>query len=69
MATHRNRILTAPAGAAPLEAARPPLAQGRRQLFVIAIEAATLYLSGGILGILLGLAASILFSSLRRFGR
>ncbi|QOY88802.1 hypothetical protein [Paludibaculum fermentans] len=69
MATQINEIHIAPLAAAPVEAARPALRQGRNLLFVIAIEAATLYLTGGILGILLGLTASILFSQLRRFGR
>lgn len=60
---------SAPAAAAPPQPARLPLRQGRHLLFVLIIEAAGLYFSGGILGILLGFAVSIFLPHARRLGR
>ncbi|WP_321472324.1 hypothetical protein [uncultured Paludibaculum sp.] len=46
-----------------------PIRQTSHRLSVIAVDAASLYCTGGILGILLGFSASIVLSQLRRLGR
>lgn len=61
--------LSTPAAAAPPQPARLPLRQGSHLLFVLIIEAAGLYCTGGILGILLGFAVSIFLPHARRLGR
>ncbi|MBN9660844.1 MAG: hypothetical protein J0H49_21810 [Acidobacteria bacterium] len=59
--------LSTPA-AAPPHSARLPLRQGRQLLFILILEAAGLYFSGGILGILLGFAVSIFLPHAHRLG-
>ncbi|MGC4051362.1 MAG: hypothetical protein QM757_18545 [Paludibaculum sp.] len=58
-----------PLAAAPPQSTRLPLRQGRELLSVLVIDAAGLYFTGGILGILLGFTASIFLSHIRRLGR